>query len=109
MALLTVQNISTTGLGPTYAAANAGGDTFPNNGRTLLHVKNGGASAVTVTLVSAKTCNQGFQHDLQVSVPAGGERMIGPFPPDRFNNESTGQVSVTYSGVTSVTVAALSI
>ena len=61
-----------------------------------------------MTIVSAKTCNQGFQHDLTVSVAAGSDKMIGPFSADRFNNDQ-GQVSVTYDAVTAVTVAALQI
>lgn len=108
MAVLTVQDVTAAGLTPTYVAASAGGDSFVNDGRTVLHVKNGDTVAHTVTIVSAKTCNQGFQHNIQVTVGAGSDKMIGPFPTDRFNNDS-GQVSVTYDGVTSVTVAALQI
>ncbi len=106
MALLTVQKVTAAGIGPTFAAANAGGDAFANNGRTMVVVKNDGASSITVTITSARTCNQGFLHDLTISVPAGAERWIGPFAPWRFNDES-GQVAVGYSAVTSVTVAAI--
>lgn len=106
MAQLTVQDIVLAGLAPTYVAAAAGGNNFINDGRTFLHVKNGGASSINVTIDSVVQCNQGFDHDITVAVPNGGERMIGPFNPDRFNN-SIGRVSVTYSAVTTVTVAAL--
>lgn len=105
MADLTVQKIVRGGLGPTYQAADAAGDRFPGSSRRFLHTKNGGAGAITVTLNSQKTCDQGFDHDENVSVPAGGERMVGPFS-DRFY-DPTGYVNVTYSGVTSVTVAAV--
>lgn len=108
MAVLTVQDVTAAGLTPSYVAASAGGDTFANNGRVMLHVKNGSASSITVTIVSARTCNFGYQHDIQVTVPASSEKMIGPFPPERFNNDS-GMVQVNYSAVTSVTVAALEI
>lgn len=108
MAVLTVQDVTVSGLTPAYAAASAGGDTFVNNGRIMLHIKNGGASPITVTIVSAKTCNFGFQHDITVTINASSEKMIGPFPPERFNNDS-GMVQVNYSAVTSVTVAALEV
>lgn len=108
MALLSVQKIVKEGLAPTYAAAAVGGDQFPNNGQSFIHVKNGGSGAITVTLDSVKGCDQGFDHDLTVNVPATGERMIGPFEQSRFNNADQ-RVSLTYSGVTSVTIAVLSI
>jgi hypothetical protein len=106
MALLTVQQIVRTGLNPSYQAAAGGGDSIPNSaGRVFLHVKNGGGSSINVTLNSQTNCDQGFDHDEVVAVPNGGERIIGPFPA-RFQ-DSSGNVQVTYSAVTSVTVAAL--
>lgn len=102
MALLAVQLISHAGLNPAFAAADVAGDTFGNDGSTSLHVKNGGAGAITVTVGSDKLCDQGFDHDIAVNVPVGAERLIGPFRPKRFG----GVAAVTYSGVTSVTVAA---
>lgn len=108
MAVLAVQKVSQAGLGPAYQAADAAGDEWANGGRTVLHVKNGSAAAVTVTVDSIKPCDQGFDHDVQVSVPAGGERLIGPFEPSRFNNAS-GRCKATYSAVASVTVAALEV
>lgn len=106
MANLTLQDVTTAGLAPSFTAASASGDTFANNERTVLYVKNGGASNVTVTFVAQKNCNFGFKHDLTVTVPAKGELLIGPLPRDRFNDEQ-GLVHITYSDVTSVTVAAL--
>lgn len=107
MADLSVQKIDASGIIPTFVAAGASGDTFANDGRTFLHVKNGGASSITVTIDSKKPCDQGFDHDLTITIPAGGERLIGPFSPDRFNDAVTKKTSVSYSSVTSVTVAAL--
>ena len=49
-------------------------------------------------------CDQGHDHDVTVNVPSSGERLIGPFT-RRFNDE-LGRVNVSYSAVTSVTVAA---
>lgn len=106
MAQLSVQEIDHTGLNPSHAAADGGGDTFENpdvKGRTFLWVKNGDTSGKTVTFDSTESCNQGFDHDVQVTVPAGEDRLIGPFDRDRFGNP----VSASYDDVTSVTVAAV--
>lgn len=108
MAVLAVQKIVKTGLSPSFVAAEAGGDEFANSGRTFLHVKNEGTGSIDVTVDSVKACDQGFDHDLVVAVPNGEERLIGPFEPGRFNN-SASRVAVSYSGVTSVTVAALEV
>jgi hypothetical protein len=107
MATLTRQVIVRTGTGPTYAAAAVGGDKVPPGSNNFLHVKNGGGAPITVTVDATRPCDQGYDHDLVVSVPAGGDRMIGPLPADRFAGTDS-LVAVTYSGVGSVTVAALS-
>lgn len=104
MAVLTVQNIVAAGLNPSYAAAAAGGDTFANDGRTLFHVKNAHSAAWTVTIAAARACNFGTLHNGGGSVPNADDIFFGPFPPERFGET----VSVTYSGVTALTVAALS-
>ena len=92
-------------LEPTGAAASAGGDTFDNDGRTFLIVRNGGGSPMTVTVDSTQLCSQGFDHNepTAVSVANGAERWFGPFPPTRFGTPA----AVSYSAVTSVTVAAV--
>lgn len=107
MAQLTINSSTVAGKAVTFSAAAVGGDSFANNGMTLLHVKNGGAGSVTVTVNSQKTCNYGFDHDISVAVAAGEERVIGTFDRERFN-DNDGNVQVTYSGVTSVTVSAIS-
>ena len=106
MATLTVQVMKLTGLEETFVAAAAGGDVFANDGMTFLHVKNGGGSDITVTIDSLVNSNFGTDVNPAVVVTAGEERMLGLFPKDRFNNAS-GQVVVAYSGVTTVTVAAV--
>jgi len=104
MAILTVQQASLSGVNTTYGAAAGGGDQFANTGKAMIHVKNGDVSSKTVTVDSQKVCSQGFDHDAAVAIPAGEERMIGPFPKDRFN-DANGDVQITYSAVTSVTIA----
>ena len=106
MAQLTIQTIAVAGVVPTYAAAAAGGDAFLNDGATYFHVKNGGGSSINVTVNSITACDQGFDHDQVVAVANGSEKILGPFPVGRWNDTS-GNVSITYSAVTSVTVAAV--
>ena len=106
MAQLTIQTIATTGLAPTYAAAAAGGDAFYNDGATYFHVKNGSGASINVTVNSITACDQGFDHDQVVAVGAGAEKIIGPFPSQRWNDTSN-NVNVSYSAVTTVTVAAV--
>jgi len=104
MATLTPQEIVLTGITPTLVAAEAGGDEFVNSGRDFIHIKNGDASSMDVTINSQTPCDQGVDHDVVVAVPAStGEKFIGPFPKDRFN-DAAGKVQITYSAVTSVTI-----
>lgn len=104
MAELTVQKVLLGGLDPVYSAADVLGDTFANDGKLFLHVKNGDASPKTVTIDSVAQCSHGFDHDIAVTIPASDEKLIGPFPAYRFN-DANGKVKVTYSAITSVTVA----
>jgi hypothetical protein len=106
MANLSIQDFSSVGIAPAFTAAAAGGDTFSNAGQTFFFVKNSGASSINVTVNSVTPCNQGYDHDLVVAVAAGATQKIGPFDYGRFNDASN-MVGVTYSGVSSVTVAAL--
>lgn len=100
MALLAVQDASA-GLAPTFVAATGGGDTVSTEaagdagGWTLgvfVLVRNADAAAKTVTV-------EGME---PLSVPAAGEGVI-PVPLKHFGAAAT----VTYSAVTSVTVAAV--
>ena len=106
MAELTVENITRDGLNPTFNAANAGGDSFANTGDEIIHVKNGSGGAIDVTIVTQATVDSQAVADRVVNVPAGEERVIGPFPKATYN-DSGDLVQLTYSGVTSLTVAVM--
>lgn len=106
MAAIPIEAVSLTGSAPNMQAASAGGDTFANDGNTLLRVTNGGTGAITVTVTAVQPCNQGVLHNAVANVAAGATADIGPFAPPRFN-DSTGSAAVTYSGVTTVTVGAV--
>lgn len=108
MADLVPQKLTRAGTALAFVAAAAGGDRFPRDPRGYLHVKNGGGAPINVTLNSVKNCDQGFDHDEVVAVPAGGERLIGGFADDRFA-DAQGYVNVTYSAVVTVTVAAVQV
>lgn len=104
MAQLTVADAGVNGAVITYVAAAGGGDKFANpDGATSLRVKNGSGVSINVTVNSQQQCSHGFDHDVIVAVAAGAEKVIGPFAKGRFNDVD-GNVNVTYSAVTTVTV-----
>lgn len=113
MADLTVQEIVETGLEAAYAAADALGDAALNlAGDVILHVRNGDVAAHTVTVTAQRSSKPvaGFgamsKADLQVSVPAGGDRFMGPFPVQAFNDPSA-RIRISYDDATGITIAAL--
>lgn len=109
MAAIAPQLIDLTGLEDfTLAAASGGGDTFLNDGTLLLVVDNAGGAPITVTVDSLRASDYGTDEDIAVSVPAGSRTFLGPFDHGRFNTTAQ-TVGVTYSSVTSVTVAALKV
>ena len=111
MALIAPQLLVETGVAPSFAAATGGGDTCAPGDKTFLVVKNGGGAPITVTLAAfPDTAPWGAAiPDPTVSVPAAGERWIGPLRGSSYANASTGLVGISYSGVTSVTVGVFTI
>jgi hypothetical protein len=104
MAALTTQNISRTGITPTYAAV-AASDTFTPDAQTFIHVKNGGGSPDTCTIQVLAGDPPGLTiSDVSVSVTNGQERMIGPFPANFFADPTTGAGTITHGFTTSVTI-----
>ena len=106
MATLTVSTIIITGLDSSglFETAAGGGDVFANTGREFIYIKNGDASPINVTFTTPGTYKGLALTDPVVVVGATDEMIIGPFSTGAFNNTS-GQVAVAYSAVTSVTVA----
>jgi hypothetical protein len=103
MTLLTTQNISRTGVTPSYSAVTAS-DTFTPDSQTFIHVKNAGGSPDTCAQVVAGGDPPGLTlADNSVSVTNAQERMIGPFPAQFFADPTTGLCTVTHSFTTSVT------
>lgn len=92
-----------TGATLAFTAAAGGGDTVPlNNGMTLLIFTNAGGSPQTVT-VDSELCSFGEEHDAPIVVGAGATKVAGPFDKARYG----ATLELTYSGVTSLTFAAV--
>lgn len=104
MATLTPQQITLAGTVVTYAAAAVGGDKALPGATAVLRVNNGGTGSITVTLDSVVPSSYGDDVNPAITVAAGVEKAILLSPASRFAGPD-GLVSVTYSGVTSVTVA----
>ncbi len=98
------------GIAETLSAVDAGlQHSFDNTlGDNLLIVKNGGASPITVTLKIAPVMDGAAVTSKTVSVAAGAQMIIGPFPTGLYN-QSDQAVYVDFSASASVTVAALRI
>lgn len=113
MATLTVlqSRRSTNGQEVTGVAAAGGGDVFPNTGKEIVIFKNGDASSKTVTFVTPATLDGLAVTDLAVTVAAGELRAIGPFPPGIYSVGAVagGNLNITYSAVTSCTIAVLAV
>lgn len=108
MATVATQSPAITGTTLTYGAC-ATGDKVNNNGKVFIHVKNGDASSHTVTVAAQAPCSFGVSnaaHDAVVAVGAGVEKIIGPFSKDQFN-DANGQLVLSYSALTSMTIAAV--
>jgi hypothetical protein len=112
MATLTTQKVTRAGLvNPTFGACAGGGDRFTPDNNTHLHVKNGSGGALTVTVAATKVPLANMTvANVVVSVPAGGEARLGPFPYDMFAaTDGSGLADITYSGVTSLTIAVIQV
>ena len=93
----------------TYAAVDAAnGNTIVNNGKVSIRVKNASGVSVTVTVVSVPD-EHGRSGDIVQAIAAGAEYVFGLLDPALFNQRSgdVGQVHVTFSAGTSVTMAAI--
>lgn len=112
MAALTVQPLTraSNGVDLAGAAASVGGDTFSTTGREMLVVKNGSGAPITVTIATPILVDNLAVADLTATIGAGATRALGPFPPSTYadNGQPGGSVAVSYSAVSSVTVAVVS-
>jgi hypothetical protein len=109
MATLATQNVTRTASTITPVAAAAGGDAMECGPKMALEVTNGGGSPITVTLAipaaSSAYSNIAYASST-MSVPAGASRRFGSVD-GMYRDPTTGLCTITYSAVTSVTVAAV--
>lgn len=106
MTTYNTQQIAPGGVAPTYNSA-ASGDKFVPDDRTFLHVKNGDASSHSITVGAIGSISGLTIENLVVAVPAGTEKVIGPFPRGTFADPSDELAHITWSATTSMTWAAL--
>ena len=100
---LAVQAITRAGATPTFTAANADGVLVPNNGRTLVEVKNTGATQCVVTITPTMTVDGMVITAPTITVPiTTGDKIFGPFDPNVFGTT----VTMTFSQVVSCTIGA---
>lgn len=79
----------------TFQSADAGGDSFTNDGKTQLWVV-GPSSEFKLLLASARECNFGVHPAHELVVPTGETQVVSDrFAASRFN-DSAGKVSITY-------------
>ena len=109
MALLATQTVGFTGVQPSLAAATGGGDTFTPGANMFLYVNNAGGSSITVTVTTPGTVRGLGIADISVSVTNGQVRFIKISPADFTMDPTTGLGTISYSGVTSVTVGAFQV
>lgn len=113
MAVLTVLNFpdepEAYDIAGSAVSADVAGDTFQNDEKTGFWIDNQSGGPVTVTFDAPGDCDQHFTHDAAVVVADAFTGFIAKnLPHARFGSTSR-TVAVTYSGVTSVSVAAVRI
>lgn len=109
MAELTVRNILIAGLVKAALGAAATTDTFDNDGKTIAEIANGSGGTCTVTVTGQVSLQHGVAATQTVAIPDGETWLVGPFPERYFNTDGANEVSITYSTVSSVTVAIFSV
>jgi hypothetical protein len=105
MAILAAQAIKVIGTTPTFVAAGAGGDSAYPLPNQFLRVKNASGSPINVTLAVPGTEYGQARPSVVVAVPATTGDVSIDLPAELI--DVNGLIQVTYSAVTSVTVALL--
>lgn len=115
MAIISIQSITEEGIpAPTRTTAAGGGDTWENSGSEFVEIQNGGEESVVVTFTAlvtsfdSPTYGPATKTSRTITVAAGLTSLIGPFVASAFN-DADGYCSISYSSVTSLTVAIFTI
>jgi hypothetical protein len=105
------QALSDGGITPAYTGSllTTNVHKFKNDGKTIVHVKKSGAGACTMTITTPKQVGGLDVAERTVTVAAStGDNMVGPFQPSIYNDGS-GDVAITFSEVTGLTMAVVSL
>lgn len=104
MATITPTAASAAGATVGYTSAAGGGDTLVVGSRSVTFlVRNASGGSINVTFAGSVACSQGSTHNTVVACPVGDTKILVPA---QAVNVDTGNVAVTYSSATSITVAA---
>jgi hypothetical protein len=108
MATLTTQAMGRAGLTPTTVAAAGGGDAAETGRGNSLYINNGGGAPITVTIAvpTAATAFPGLTYTNNAITVTNGTFKLIPLPPE-YRDPTTGLATITYSAVTTVTVAVI--
>jgi len=112
MAQLTAQQITQSGLKPTYVTPASAGDELVNTGVQFFHVQNNSGSSITATVIPAITTvidpqlGTLVKENAVLSLATTEEGFLGPFETRAFN-DTAGNIKITCSATASIKVAAL--
>jgi hypothetical protein len=107
--LLAIKKLTPAGVAPGLVAGNADGHSFVNDGRTWVEIDNASAGQVTATFQTPFSRDGLALAERTVDVPAGQSRLIGPFDPSVYNQDTVaerGRVLVDLSAVAGVSLGA---
>jgi len=104
---LTVQTVKRTGIVPSYVSAESAGNSFANDGKTFLHIKNGATDVICTVLTPRGPDGQAVT-ERTVTVSANTDEFLGPFSPEIFNQLGAlgDVVHIDFDDVTNVTIGA---
>jgi hypothetical protein len=106
LAVISPKQINESGVVISFTAATSGGDSIINSdGKSIILVKNGGASSITVSATAITPCPAGALHNLLRAVDAG--ETVGIKLSTLLNGLDDGQVDISYTSATSVEIAAV--
>ena len=105
---ITIQPIVVGGLTVTHLGSLSASNNYKvrNDGKVFVRIVNGGGGTSICTIATPGSIGGNAVADRAVSVLAGTEQNIGPFPPAIYN-DSNGDIDVTFDVITSVTIAGL--
>jgi hypothetical protein len=106
---LAKQQVVLMGLGPAYTLADPSGMTITGAAGCVLHVRNGSASATTLTIVPSQTVDGLSLRSIVVSIPAGGNRFYGPLPDRLLDASGNLAFAVTGADISTVDMTVLTV